>query len=194
MVWIFLTLVLIGGIALWRYASLRLFRNVPMGDYTVIERRNRYEIREYAPFIAAETEVKGDIVEASGRGFSILSRCVLGEGSNAEKGGAPEEKTVPIEAPAHTVFVVVPEREAGAAGKLDDPKVSTKLHPERRVAAMRFGWYPTQERVIRKAAELESLLLRDGPTPLGEPELILSDAPFSPPFFMKNEILFEVER
>ena len=193
MLWIFLLLVLIGGVALWRYASLRVFRGVPEGNYVVIERHDRYELRDYEPFIAAETDVKGDIVGASGEGFAILSRHILVDGADAEGDVSADRGRTPADAPTHTVSVAISEEAGAAAATSLDPRIATRLYPGRVVAAMRFGWYPTPDRVLRKASELESLLLRDGFTAIGEPELVLSDAPFSPPFFMKSEILMEVE-
>lgn len=193
MLWIFLLLVLMGGVAFWRYASLRIFQGVPEGDYTVIERHDRYELRDYEPFIAAETDVRGDIGDASDEGFAILSRHVLASGLDADSVVLRDGRRMPAEAPTHTVSVAIPEHGGVAAAKPDDPRISTKLYPGRVVAAMRFGWYPTLDRIMRKASDLESLLLRDGFTAIGEPELVLSDAPFSPPFFMKSEILMEVE-
>lgn len=190
MLWMFLLLVLIGGVIFWRFASLRLFHGIMEGNYAVIERHDRYELRDYEPFIAAETEVTGTVGDASDEGFFVLSRHILG----GEIGAAGDTvKRVPAGAPTHTVAVALPERETGMPARPDDPRISTRLYPGRVVAALRFGWYPTPERIARKASELESLLLRDGFTAIGDPELVLSDAPFSPPFFMKNEILMEVE-
>lgn len=193
MLWIFLILVLIGGVALWRYASLRVFRGVPEGNYAVIERHGRYELRDYEPFIAAETDVKGDIAHASGEGFALLSRHILAAGPHTGDEAPAEKKPIPADAPTHTVSVAISEGAGTAAAASLDPRISTRLYPGRVVAAMRFGWYPTPDRIMRKASELESLLLRDGFTAIGDPELVLSDAPFSPPFFMKNEILMEVD-
>lgn len=50
-------IIILGG--LWSLGSWLVVRNIEEPAYTVVERRNGYEIRDYAPYIVAEVEVTG---------------------------------------------------------------------------------------------------------------------------------------
>jgi hypothetical protein len=47
-------------------------------SYAVIEKNGDYEIRQYAPYIAMQTEVEGDSSEALNAGFRILANYIFG--------------------------------------------------------------------------------------------------------------------
>lgn len=44
---------------LWSIGSWLVVRNIEEPSYTVVEKRDGYEIRDYAPYIVAEVEVTG---------------------------------------------------------------------------------------------------------------------------------------
>ncbi len=44
---------------LWSLGSWLVVRNIEEPSYTVVEKRDGYEIRDYAPYIVAEVEVTG---------------------------------------------------------------------------------------------------------------------------------------
>ena len=44
---------------LWSLGSWFVVRNIEQPAYTVVGKRDGYEIRDYAPFIVAEVEVTG---------------------------------------------------------------------------------------------------------------------------------------
>ena len=47
--------------------------------YTLIEKYEAFEIREYAPFLIAQTEVSGSFDERGGKAFRILIKYISGE-------------------------------------------------------------------------------------------------------------------
>ena len=44
---------------LWSLGSWLVVRNIEEPSYTIVEQKNGYEIRDYAPYIVAEVEVTG---------------------------------------------------------------------------------------------------------------------------------------
>ena len=53
--------------------------------YKVLEKDNRFEIRDYAPHILAETIVEGDLEEAGNKAFNRLFRYISGDNRSRTK-------------------------------------------------------------------------------------------------------------
>ncbi|MCK7469980.1 MAG: heme-binding protein [Desulfomicrobium escambiense] len=53
--------------------------------YKVLKKDNRFEIRDYAPHILAETVVEGDFEEAGNKAFNMLFRYISGDNRSREK-------------------------------------------------------------------------------------------------------------
>lgn len=54
-----LTIIIIALGVIWTLGSWFVVRAIEEPSYTVVERRNGYEIRDYAPYIVAAVEVTG---------------------------------------------------------------------------------------------------------------------------------------
>lgn len=52
-------LIFVGILILWSLGSWLVVRNIEEPSYTVVEQKDGYEIRDYAPYIVAEVEVSG---------------------------------------------------------------------------------------------------------------------------------------
>ncbi|MCX5839507.1 MAG: heme-binding protein, partial [Deltaproteobacteria bacterium] len=53
--------------------------------YNVLKKDNRFEIRDYAPHILAETIVEGDLEEAGNKAFNRLFRYISGDNRSRDK-------------------------------------------------------------------------------------------------------------
>ena len=206
---IFLFLVLIIGLGVWVLGSRWIFRDVESARYFVVAATEEYEVREYPETVVAEVTVYGSIDAAANEGFSVLSGYILG--ANEAKVKIPmmtpvEESlaspaassALGIEAQSgdgmHTVTFIMPQVYVlSVLPRPTDHRIILTKIPTRFVAALRFGWYPTDARVAEAEARLLALLARDGRKPVGEVELARYDAPFSMPLLLRNEILIEVE-
>ena len=133
--------------------------------YKVLQKDNRLEIRDYAPHILAETVVEGDLEEAGNKAFNRLFRYISGENRSREKVAmtapvsqeplgekitmtAPvgqqrvqEKWAVSFMMPASYTLETLPEPE--------DPKVTLRQVPARRMAAVRYSGFMSGKRGIR---------------------------------------------
>ena len=53
--------------------------------YNVVKKDNKFEIRDYAPHILAETVVEGDLEEAGNKAFNRLFRYISGDNRSRDK-------------------------------------------------------------------------------------------------------------
>ena len=71
--------------------------------------------------------------------------------------------------------------------------VTLREMPARKVAALRYTWYPTESRTEAKKALLMSYLLRDTQTVTGDIETARYNPPLSMPLTLRNEILIPIQ-
>ena len=64
-------------------------------EYEVVKTYPEFELRRYAPFLVAETEVSGDFDEVGNQAFRILAAYIFGENESRAK----MEMTAPVNQP-----------------------------------------------------------------------------------------------
>ena len=75
----------------------------------------------------------------------------------------------------------------------EDPKVTLRQVPARRMAAVRYSGFWNEKGYRRYKAKLESWIERMGLRIVGEPIWARYNSPFMPWFLRRNEILFPVD-
>ena len=177
--------------------------------YTVVIKDEKFEIRDYAPHILAETFVEGDFEEAGNKAFNVLFGYISGDNRSREKvamtapvtqepKGEKIKMTAPVEQqrvqerwavsfmmPASYTLETLPEPE--------DPKVTLRQVPARRMAAVRYSGFWNEKGYLRYKLELESWINENGLTIVGDPIWARYNAPFTPWFMRRNEILIPVD-
>jgi hypothetical protein len=63
---------------------------------------------------------------------------------------------------------------------------------KKKMAVMRFGWVGTDTRVESKKQELLDVLFKETISMIGQPEYASYNAPWTPPWMTRNEVLIEV--
>lgn len=191
--------------SLWGYFSSR----VENTQYFVLESKTGYEVRLYPEHIVAQTTVKGSYKEALNKGFSIVAGYIFGGNTKRESIAmtAPvvEKKPVSesiamtapvmanIEGESHTIAFGMPKNYTlETLPTPDDPRVKIVTIPEKKMAAIRFSWMRTDARVQSKKQELLDALKKDNVLVIGEPQYAGYNAPWTPPWMMRNEVLVEV--
>ncbi len=192
--------------SVWGYVSSRVEKT----PYSVMEKKADYEIRLYPEHIVAQTTVQGSYDKALNEGFSIIAGYIFGGNAKKEKVAmtAPViEKSSESEKIAMTAPVIASvegEDRVIAFGMpqsytLDtlpeptDPRVRIVTIPERKMAAIRFAWGRTNARVQSKKQELLDALKKDNVEAVGTPQYAGYNAPWTPPWMSRNEVLVEIK-
>lgn len=176
-------------------------------SYRVVERQEDFEIREYAPYLVAETVVGGSREEAGNAGFKILAGYIFGK----NRGERKIAMTAPVtQAEPSKLAMTAPVAQAGQAGRWTiqfmmpspytletlpeplDPAISFREVPARRVAAHVYSGTWSASRYEEHLATLRAALAKAGLTAVGEPIWARYDPPFMPWFLRTNEILLEL--
>lgn len=206
-------------LALWSLAAYIAIRTLEEPKYTVEAVKDGYEIRRYAPTLAATTTVGGaDYDKAMNEGFRRIADYIfgnntaksgiamtapvlesVGDGENNGKEGAssPIAMTVPVieqgSSAQRTVSFIMPsEYTLETIPQPNNPAVVLVQNPAKRVAALRFSWFTSASRVAAKKNELAALVTSDGLQMRTEPAVAFYNPPFTPPFMRRNEILIDI--
>lgn len=199
--------IIIALVLLWTIGSWFVVRNIEEPSYTVVEQRDGYELRDYAPYIVAEVEVSGTRDQSMNQGFRLLADYIFGNNTKS----SPIAMTAPVaESVSEPVAMTVPVKEQGSGDtrrvtfsmpskytletlpKPNNNAVKLREVPAQRVAVIRFSWYATDSRITRLESQLIALLQRDGLTPLSSPAYAGYNPPLSAPWIQRNEVMVEV--
>jgi hypothetical protein len=178
--------------------------------YTVVEKEQNFEIRQYAPHIVAETYVGGDFDDVGNEGFRRLAGYIFGK--NRQKNKIAMTAPVNQEMNSEKIAMTAPVNQEATDGEwrisfvmpskyaledLPEPldsRVLLKEMPGRLVAALKYSGTWSQKRYEKKKAQLETLLQQQGFRAVGEPIFARYDSPFKPWFLRRNEVLIPIEQ
>jgi len=196
-------------VLLWVGYGYFSVRNIEEPAYSVLEKKDGYEIREYEPYIIATVEIEGTYEQALTDGFRLIADYIFGNNTGKEQIAmtAPVQETEP-EKIAMTVPVLETENSSTVRSisfvmpskytienipKPNNKRVVLREVPQQRVAALSFSWGSGAGRVASKKEELLDLLKRDSAITTGTPYGAFYNPPFTPPFMKRNEILITIE-
>lgn len=214
--YIYLIIILLVVVVAWFLWSWLSVKDIEEPAYTVLEEKEGYEIREYAPYIIAETQVTGSYNEAMNQGFRIIANYIFGDNTKQE----PIAMTVPVseseaESVSESIAMTTPVTEISNEENPEehlisftmpskytletlplpnDDRVLIKQIPKRITAVSRFSWYNSEKRFDQKKRELLNLLESDGISVTGAPEVARYNPPFTVPFLLRSEIIIPIER
>jgi hypothetical protein len=182
---------------------------VEQPDYKVVATEGAFEIRDYAPMIAAETATEGEREAAIGEGFRRIAGYIFGD-------NAPREQismTAPVQQQKGSkIAMTAPVQQQGANGTWNvrfimpkgwtmetlpaptDARVKLVPMPERRFAVIRFSGSAGQTQLDAKETELRDFIRGRGLEPTGEALYAFYNPPWTLPFFKRNEVMLEVPR
>lgn len=196
--------------SLWGFVGSR----VEQADYTVVKTMNDYEIRDYPAHIVAQTTVQGSYSESLSNGFRIVAGYIFGGNTKkesiamtapvvAEKGSGKDGSeniamTAPVvattEGGAQTISFGMPRSYTlETLPTPNDPRVQIVMVPAKKYAVLRFSWYRTDARVKSMQEKLLAVLARDGMATTGSVAYAGYNAPWTPPWMSRNEVLVELK-
>ena len=91
--------------------------------FEVIEKAEAIEIRQYRPFIVAETFVEGEMDAASGAGFRRIADYIFGNNRSVRDSGSEAREKIAMTAPVTLEPVERPEKIAMTAPVTVEPQV-----------------------------------------------------------------------
>lgn len=178
--------------------------------YTVLKQEGQLELRQYEPHIVAETLVESDFEGAGNKAFRRLFNYISGNNesrqeiamtapvSQAEK-GEKIAMTVPVGQQLSgknwvISFMMPASYTLETLPKPKDNQVILRQVPEHYVAAIRYSGFWSQKSYNHHKQQLEAWIKKQSFKTTGEAIWARYNAPFTPWFFRRNEILVPVEQ
>lgn len=176
--------------------------------YKVLKTDDIFELRQYEPHILAETIVEGDLEGAGNKAFRPLFRYISGD--NKSRGKIAMTAPVSQEKKGEKISMTAPVSQQRVQGKWavsfmmpasstletlptpDDPGITLRLVPARRMASVRYSGFWSEEKYLLHKEKLEKWIRENRYTVTGEPVWARYNAPFTPWFMRRNEILIPV--
>jgi hypothetical protein len=187
-------------------------------SHRVVETFPEFEVREYAPYLVAETTVDATFDKAGNRAFGILADYIFGDNQAKQKiemtapvnqqpaasdRGEKIEMTAPVtQRPAtgtgaerYVLSFVMPQRfTLETLPTPNDPRVTLREEPARLMAVHGYSGRWTQSNYRREESRLLDAVKAQGFEPIGAPVYARYNSPFSLPFMRRNEVMVEVSR
>lgn len=171
--------------------------------FKIVHVYDDFEVREYAPYLVAETTVKGSFTDAGDEGFRRLFDYISGNNSKRAsiamaapviQSGQKIEMAAPViqaSSPAgFTIQFVMPAKWTLSTLPIpEDHKVRVREVAPARFAVIRYSGFWSKDRFETNLVKLRRGLLREHLAPGGEPIWARYDPPFMPWFLRRNEIL-----
>ena len=181
---------------------------VEEAEYTVIRQDGDIEIREYADAIIAETVVDDKFEDAGNRAFRKLFGYIGGDNRSQSEIAmtAPVSQEERSEKIARTSPVGQQKSGDGWAVSFmmpasytmetipqpTDPSVVIRQIPAHRVAAIRYSGFWSEEKYQEHLEQLNVWIKNENQEVAGQPVWARYNAPFTPWFMRRNEILIPV--
>jgi SOUL heme-binding protein len=186
----------------WFFPLLFLFCEAAMAveepRYTVLVSDPPFEVRRYAAFTVAQTQIQGDFDAASRSGFRRIASYIFGDNLQAGLGAQRKiSMTAPVtvtpESEGWRVHFVMPSAETvQSLPRPLNPQIQLRSVPEHDAVAVRFGGFTTQasiqEQTERLMAWAQARQLKLSPTA----QIARYDDPFTLPWNRRNEILIDL--
>ena len=178
--------------------------------YTVLEKADDFELRQYEPHIVAETFVEGDFENVGNEGFRLLFAYISGTNRKKESipmtapvGQEPVSENIAMTAPVgqekagpqwRITFLMPPNYTVATLPEPLNPRVQIKEIPGCLMAALIYSGTWSKDRYEEKEVALRDMLKQKGLKAVGEPVFARYNSPFSLWFMRRNEVLIPVER
>ena len=203
----------LAGFAILGVSSLLVAKSamaIEKAKYTVVEKKDEFEIRQYDSQIVAETYVEGALEDVGNEGFRRLYGYISGDNTKKESismtapvGQEAESEKIAMTAPVgqekrddrwRITFLMPAEYSLETLPEPTDPKVKVVQDPGRLMAAIRYSGTWSEEGYEENKALLEDYIQKRGLVKAGEAIWARYDPPFMPWFLRRNEVLIPIEQ
>ena len=182
---------------------------IERAKYSVVAKEGNFELRQYEPYLVAETMVEGDFDTVGNEGFRRLFDYISGK--NRKRQSISMTAPVSQEAESEKISMTAPVNQVRVGEKyritfvmpakytmetlpepLDD-RVKLQAVPGQLIAALRYSGTWSKDRYEEKRIHLQALMRQKGLEAAGEPIFARYNPPFMPWFLRRNEVLIPVE-
>jgi hypothetical protein len=178
-------------------------------QYDVVGKNDAIQIREYKPYLIAETLVDSDFKEAGNVAFRRLFNYISGANQTQESiamtapvNQQPASEKIAMTAPVtqqaagdeYAISFVMPAKfTIDTIPQPTDDKVVIKEVPGYKAAVIRYSGAWSQKRYEAKKAVLEAYIKDNGLKVAGEAVWARYNPPFQPWFLRRNEVIIPIE-
>ena len=190
--------------------------------YKVISKSGKFEIRQYAPYLIAQTWVEGDMDDAGSQGFRRIADFIFG--NNQLPGGQasskiamtapvtmePQSAKIAMTAPVamepsdnthgmktaqrwRVQFAMPRQYTLANIPQPKNPAVTLAEVPEKFVAVLSYSGFNTLQRVQDKTDELLQWMKSSSLVAKSPAQLARYDPPWTLPMWRRNEIMVEID-
>ena len=190
-------------------------------SHRIVRTYPEFELRQYAPYLVAETTVDAGFDSAGNRAFRILADYIFGNNRAEQKiqmtapvtqqpaaeGGDQKGEQIEMTAPVsqrpatgtgadrYVLSFVMPRRfTLDTLPKPNDPRVTLREESARLMAVRRYSGRWTESNYRREEAALLAAVREQGYEPVGTPVYARYNSPFSLWFTRRNEVMVEVRK
>ncbi|MDO9619073.1 MAG: heme-binding protein [Pseudomonas sp.] len=182
---------------------------VEEASYVLLKSDGKFEVREYAPHVLAETLVTGDLESAGGKAFQTLFGYISGDNVSRTKvamtapvSQVPASEKIQMTAPVGqqrveeqwaVSFMMPKSYTLSTLPQPKDPSVVLRQVPAQKMAVVRYSGTWSEKNYSRHKSELEAWVRKNGLTASGSEIWARYNAPFTPWFLRRNEVLIPVK-
>lgn len=181
--------------------------SVEEATYRVVEKDEKFEIRQYEKQIRAQTTVEGQFKEVGNEGFRRLASYIFAKKRNGRDKiamTAPVSQNLKTEGPQTTMvgeqkgsytigFVMPAEYSLVNLPKPKDDRVKLVEKPRRKMAVISYSGTWSKDNYKEHAGKLMAKVSRLNLKIKGNLEWARYNAPFTPWFMRRNEVMVEIE-
>jgi DNA gyrase inhibitor GyrI len=183
--------------------------SVEEASYEVVKDNDPIQIRQYKPIVVAQTEVDSNYKEASNQAFNRLFKYISGNNKKQQKISmtAPVSIDTKAEEIAMTApvfqeksgkfwlmqFVLPSDYTLTTAPIPDDPLITVKEIPGKKVAVLRYSGFLSEQSIAEKTNELNIWLDSEGFKAISSARSAGFDPPWTLPLLRRNEVHIDIE-
>jgi hypothetical protein len=178
--------------------------------YTVVKKDDSFEIRDYTPHVLAEIIVEGELENAGSKAFNSLFRYISGDNHTRNKvamtapvSQQPVSQKINMTAPVGqqrvdakwaVSFMMPASYTLETLPVPDNSNVRLRQVPARQIAAVRYSGFWSEENYLENKSQLETWINKNKLVIVGDAVWARYNAPFTPWFLRRNEILIPVAK
>ena len=183
---------------------------IEKAKYTVLEKEDDFELRQYEAQIVAETYVEGSLKDSGNDGFRRLFAYISGENKKKQSismtapvGQEDDSQKISMTAPViqekkdsqwRITFLMPAEYSLEMLPEPLDKRVKLTEEPGRLMAAVRYSGTWSEASYQKHKSLLEEYIQKRGWTKKGAAVWARYDPPFMPWFLRRNEVLIPIEQ